>query len=89
MKDNRVRSAQLRAEQSLAVGNVRRLKDKLQAMTVHKVRAVAARLGLTVQDHKLLDSLQRAIRHYDVSPEVDDVIYKETAREMKLKVVRH
>lgn len=64
MKENAARSAQLRAEQSLALGNARRLKDKLQTLTVHKVclpwAATSARLTL-VQDQKILDSLQRCV----------------------------
>ncbi|KAK1927718.1 hypothetical protein DB88DRAFT_479018 [Papiliotrema laurentii] len=73
LRTNAQRSANIRAQQSLAAGNIRRLKEKIDKLTMHR-------------GDNTLDSLTTLIKHYETAPVTDDPVEKESREEMKTKL---
>ncbi|EIW73085.1 hypothetical protein TREMEDRAFT_59247 [Tremella mesenterica DSM 1558] len=73
LKVHATRSTQIRAQQSLAKANVKRLKEKLEEIT-------------TFKDQNTLENISVLIKHLESSPLTTDEIQAQTRAEMKAKL---
>ncbi|KAK4684998.1 hypothetical protein P7C73_g5163, partial [Tremellales sp. Uapishka_1] len=77
LKSNAGYSAQIRAQQSVALGNVRRSKENMEYLTMFKTLSVVVRRKLRCGS---------LITHIESNAAVEDAILSESRREMKAKL---